>query len=937
MTERITDRKAFEQPNALESGPEARPDPRNDDTPVRRRSNAAMDRENWLRWLFDAIDDEIFIHDHEGRILDCNASACRRLGYMREELLQLHTADIDAPEFAVGFKDRLQKQETEGNLCCEGIHVTKDGRRIPVDINTSLINYHGRPAVLAVMRDITGHKQVEQKLRRMVDELAKTNNMLEREIAERRRVEEALAKERDLLQAFMDTSPDLIFFKDRQSRFLRANRVQAALLNIENPAEIVGRTDFDFFPKADAQRFYDDEQRIMETGEPVIGREWQVLWADGRIHWMAEHKVPVRDATGEVVGLFGISRDVTAHKQAEEQLAFERDLLHALMDNIPDTIYFKDTESRFIRINKAQAEWAGLSDPSEAIGKTDFDFFEATCAKESFEDEQRILQTAQPLMNKLEMISSPTGRRWFTASKVPLRDKQGNMMGLVGISHDVTQIKQMEEALAFERDLLHGLMDNIPDTIYFKDTQSRFIRINKAQANLAGLTDPTEAIGKTDFDLFDAGCARESFEDEQRIFQTGQPLTNKVEINAGPTGRHWMTSTKVPIRDQQGHIVSLVGISHDVTPIKQMEEALAFERDLLQALMDNMPDTIYFKDAQSRFIRINKAQVKVLGLNSPDEAIGKSDFDFMEEEFARQAFDDEQRLLRNNEPMVDKVEKVLTKSAGARWVTATKVPIVDKDGRVTGLVGMSRNITDRVMAEMALKERTEALERSNKELVEFAYIASHDLQEPLRMVSSFTQLLARRYTGKLDSTANEFIQFAVDGAKRMQRLLNDLLTYSRVTTKARPLEPTEANTVLQQALENLHMAIDEANASIRQDPLPRVMADETQFIQLFQNLLGNALKFRRDEPLHIHVSARRDDGHWLFSIQDNGIGIPPESTERVFQIFQRAHSNGNYPGTGIGLAICKKIVERHGGRIWLESQVGSGTTFYFTLPAEDPS
>jgi PAS domain S-box-containing protein len=235
------------------------------------------------------------------------------------------------------------------------------------------------------------------------------------------------------------------------------------------------------------------------------------------------------------------------------------------------------------------------------------------------------------------------------------------------------------------------------------------------------------------------------------------------------------------------------------------------------------------------------------------------------------------------------------------------------------------DITERKRAESELR-------RSNEELERFAYVASHDLQEPLRMVGSYVQLLAKRYQGKLDADADDFIGFALDGALRMQRLIEDLLSFSRVGTRGGALVPTDASAVFQGALASLKLAIEESGAAVTQDPLPLVLADAGQLEHLFLNLVGNALKFRGAAPPRVHVSAVTHDSKWCFSVQDNGIGIEPQYFDRIFVIFQRLHGRENYPGTGIGLAIAKKIVERHGGRIWVESEPDRGTTFFFTLP-----
>lgn len=241
-------------------------------------------------------------------------------------------------------------------------------------------------------------------------------------------------------------------------------------------------------------------------------------------------------------------------------------------------------------------------------------------------------------------------------------------------------------------------------------------------------------------------------------------------------------------------------------------------------------------------------------------------------------------------------------------------------------------LDERRRAELKMAKYAGDLARSNAELEQFAYVASHDLQEPLRMVASFTQLLAKRYQGELDQNADEFIGFAVDGANRMQQLINDLLAYSRVGTRGKSLKPTDLTEILGHARANLHEAIKESGALVTNDPLPIVDGDEVQLVQLFQNLLANAIKFQGKMTPMIHVSAQPQGNGWLIGVKDNGIGIAPEHQERIFAIFQRLHARSEYPGTGIGLAICKKIVERHGGQIWVESAPGAGATIYFNLP-----
>ncbi|MBI5724462.1 MAG: PAS domain-containing protein [Planctomycetes bacterium] len=370
----------------------------------------------------------------------------------------------------------------------------------------------------------------------------------------------------------------------------------------------------------------------------------------------------------------------------------------------------------------------------------------------------------------------------------------------------------------------------------------------------------------------------------------------------------------------------------DITDRKKAELELAREKQLLRVLIDHLPDQIFVKDAQSRFLIANKAVGENLGVE-PGEMTGKSDADYFPAEYAGQYLKDEQEVIQSGRPIEDRETPGISSEAVKRWFLSTKVPLRDENGGIIGLVGINKEITGLKIADEALRRQARELARSNADLQQFAYSVSHDLQEPLRTIASFITLLARKYRGNLDKQADEFIGFVVDGASRMQRLINDLLDYSRVDTHGKAPRPTDAKAVLDRVLASLGAALAESSASVVCDGLPTVMVDASQLGQLLQNLVSNAIKFRADEPPKIHISARPDGGKWVFSVADNGIGIPAEHKEKIFEIFQRLHSRARYPGTGVGLAICKKIVQRHGGEIWVESAAGGGSTFCFTLPA----
>jgi two-component system, chemotaxis family, sensor kinase Cph1 len=293
-----------------------------------------------------------------------------------------------------------------------------------------------------------------------------------------------------------------------------------------------------------------------------------------------------------------------------------------------------------------------------------------------------------------------------------------------------------------------------------------------------------------------------------------------------------------------------------------------------------------------------------------------------------------QRAVAEGTPY--EMEHRLRRADGAyRWHLSRALPLLEQ-GRVLRWFGTATDITDLRDVQRTLEKTVDELGRSNRDLEQFAYIASHDLQTPLRTVSNFVELLARRYQGKLGPEADEYISYAVNGATRMHHLIDDIREYSRINTRAKALAPTDCRAVLDQALAELRENIKESGARITSEDLPTVPANETLFLQLFVNLLSNAIKYRKkEEPPRIHISAEQRDTEWLFSIRDNGIGFEQHYADRIFRVFQRLHTEVEYPGTGIGLAICKKIVERHGGRIWVKSTPGQGSVFYFTIPCAE--
>jgi PAS domain S-box-containing protein len=361
---------------------------------------------------------------------------------------------------------------------------------------------------------------------------------------------------------------------------------------------------------------------------------------------------------------------------------------------------------------------------------------------------------------------------------------------------------------------------------------------------------------------------------------------------------------------------------------------MSWQAVFLEAIIDNVPVALFAKDVRDNF-RItlwNKAAEEIFKI--PRHVVmGKLTHDLWPKEQADAFLADDQRVVRENKA-VDIPEELVRTGDGSNVVMHTKKVLIHSpaDSQPELLLGLCEDITIRKATQTQLFEANRELSRSNADLEQFAYAASHDLMEPLRSISSCVQLLQKRYAGKLDARADEFISHAVSGAARMQTLIQDLLAFSRINSGSMEHRALSMESALADACKNLQAAITQSNAQITHDPLPSVNAHSSQIAQLLQNLLANAIKFRGDKPAIVHVRAIQEGEQWIFSVADQGIGIEPQYFSRVFEIFKRLHTITEYAGTGIGLALCKSIAERHGGRIWVESELGQGTTFFFALP-----
>ena len=488
-----------------------------------------------------------------------------------------------------------------------------------------------------------------------------------------------------------------------------------------------------------------------------------------------------------------------------------------------------------------------------------------------------------------------------------------------GLARDA--LRECEESY---RMLLDGIQDH---AIFMMDPVGRIVSWNAGAERIKGYR-ADEIIGRN-FSCFfppeDVGRGRP----EEILRMTAASGRHEEQgMRVRKDGSRFLAGfTLMALRDQAGKLRGFFEFSHDLSASKESE---AKYRGLLEAA----PDAMVVVNQDGEIVLLNAQAERTFGYRR-DELVGQQVRNIIPTGFAERLIADGTRTAAEAlaQQIGTGIELSGRRKDGSEFpVEIMLSPLESPEGiLVTAAI---RDISVRKKAETLLLRTVEEIKRSNEELAQFAYVASHDLQEPLRMVASYTQLLSNRYKGKLDSAADEFISFAVDGANRMHRSIQDLLAFSRVGTGGEDFGDISSEEALEQAIANLRGAIEESGALVTHDPLPTVLADGGQLVQLFQNLVGNAIKYRNPGVPQIHVSSAKDGGkndeaRWIFSVRDNGLGIEAKYFKKIFGMFQRLHKREEYAGTGIGLAICKKIVERHGGSISVESQLGQGSTFRF--------
>lgn len=612
-------------------------------------------------------------------------------------------------------------------------------------------------------------------------------------------------------------------------------------------------------------------------------------------------------------------------------LAREKALAETIIETLPGLFFVIDSHERLARWNHEVERVSGYS-AAELARRHPLDFFDREARPMLAQKMRRAFDEGEATA-EADFVARDGSRhpRWFTGRMVELAGEPA----LVAIGFDTSERRRAAEQVEVQNQLASGLIESLPGIFYLFDETGRFLRWNR-NFEIVAQRSADEIANMHPLDFFDVEGRQVIAERINEVFDTGQATAEANFVSKdGTTRPYFFTGRRLRLGDKTW----LLGMGLDITERKQTEDALQRARttQLFGALLESAPDAMVVSDRNANIVFVNSTTQRLFGYTR-DALQGRSISLLIPDELH------ERPRPTGVQPLTTTVEAEGRRRDGSRFpVEMTLSPFESADGVL--LITSIRDVTERQRAEAKIRHlnadlerrvehRTRELARSNADLEQFAYVASHDLQEPLRAVASYTQFLVRRYSDRLDGEALRFIDRTVSAVTRMQALIRDLLAYSRVGTKGEAFSAVDCESVLTDVLDDLQTTISETGAMVTHDPLPVIPGDRSQLHQLLQNLIGNAMKFRaHDRPL-VHIAAQRDADAWLFTVQDNGIGIEPEFTERVFVIFQRLHSRRKYPGTGVGLAICKRIVERHGGQIWVEPGTDQGTCMCFQLPAE---
>ncbi|MBN1167200.1 MAG: PAS domain S-box protein [Methanospirillaceae archaeon] len=770
--------------------------------------------------------------------------------------------------------------------------------------------------------------------------------------------EEEVRQKEEKYRTILENIQDVFYRSDHNGNLIMISPSGASLLGYDSFEEMLGLSI--------AGQIYENQEdrtafleKMKEAGF-VQNYEVRLKRRNGTVVTVSTNSHFYYDSDNNIRGVEGIFRDISEMKKAEESIRASETLYRAIFDNTGAATIIISPATTILLVNSGWEKLTGI--PREAqehmISWTSFVDPKDVEWMRQYHYDRRKDPLSVPRVYECRVIDSEK-KIHFCIVNVDIIPGTGNS---VASFVDITELKQAENALRENEYNTCEIIRGSPIPQFVIDRDHNVTQWNKALEEYSGIK-ASEVLNTNQqwraFYTQERPCMADLLLEGQieKIPQwyAGKFLKSPLIKDAyeatdffpsmGLSGT-WLHFTAAPIRDKNGETIGAVETLEDVTRQKKVEEEIKESKERLNAVIQGSPIPQFVIDRDHRITQWNRALEEYSGIKTSEVLNTNQQW---------RAFYTQERPCMADLLLEGQIENIpqwyegkFLKSAlikdgyeatdffpsmgpSGTWLHFTAAPVRDEDGMIIGAVETLEDVTRQKTAEEQIVKKADALTRSNAELEQFAYIASHDLQEPLRMIASYLQLIERRYKGNLDTDADEFIEYAVNGAKRLQNMINGLLDFSRIQTRGRPFERTDCETLLKDVITNEKIVLQETGATITHENLPMVWGDASQLTRVFQNLIENAIKFRGDEPPIIHVSAKNEDNYWIFSVKDNGIGFDPEYKDKLFILFRRLH-NINISGTGIGLAVCKRIVERHGGKIWVDSAPGMGSTFSFSIP-----
>ncbi|MFC4437771.1 MULTISPECIES: PAS domain-containing sensor histidine kinase [Natrialbaceae] len=867
--------------------------------------------------LVNTVDDGIFQLDAEGRFVAVNDGVLETTGYARDELLGEHVSIVvdeeNAEKLAHEVRRRLET-DADGNTTFDLSIETADGDAVPCELRFSLLETDGEfEGTVGVLRDVDDRGRGHDDFTSIWETYKSISSVID---------------EADVGVFILDERFDVAWIDETAEEYFGVDRTDVIGRDKRTVIEETIRDRL-----ADPDEFVETLSATYDDNTYIERFECRITPGPDRAERWLEHRSKPIESGQYAGGRVELYYDITDRKESKRAHQESEQRFQSLVDAVEEyAIFMLDPEGRIVSWNEGAERIKGY-EATEILGEH-FSVFYTDDDRANGVPERNLGQARErgSVEDEGWRVRSDGSQFWANVTITAIRD-EGELQGYAKVTRDMTDRRAREQQLQRERDLTEQILETSPVGIKVVNPDGSISRANERMSELLGVS-PADALEYTadQRNVFDANGNLLSVEERPaaRAFETGEPLYDR-EILLDPPDQQqtWLSINATPITAEGREPKQVVVTATDITELKELAERRK-------------------QELEEREQELATVQLATNLLETGDQPVDELLEEFVAElpkSFRYPARTAAHISIGDYEAATDAYE-LFERQITARTSTANGTPItidvgfieLPPENETELFIDEERELIDTVATLVKFhferQEYIDELQAETRRLEQFAYAASHDLQEPLRMVSSYLQLLERRYEDALDDDGEEFLEYALDGAERMRAMIDGLLAYSRIKTRGDPFESVDLETVLEDVLSDLEIRIAERDAEITAEPLPRVEGDASQLRQVFQNLLDNAIEYSDDAP-RVHVSTERTGTEWTVSVRDEGIGIEPDERDRIFEMFNRLHSRNEHAGTGIGLALCERIVERHGGDIWVDSEPGEGSTFSFTLPAVD--